>query len=173
MIQRRHFCTSDPILAEEENKKERKRSPVICNTSGEGRGCRKSLRKRGMWKKLWQRKHSQPVSRSLSFPRYTTSLSTTRCVHWILALHILRTVQCTRTFLTTVGHRARLLTSQIRSLPRFRLPITSPLVFSPPYRREGDGTAALRTRSPLRSGLCSALELPVRAPYDYSSPRMG
>jgi hypothetical protein len=27
-------------------------------------------------KKLWQRQHSQPVSRSFSFPRYTTSLAT-------------------------------------------------------------------------------------------------
>jgi hypothetical protein len=32
-----------------------------------------------------------------------------RCFHQILALHILRTAQGTRTFLTTVGHPARLL----------------------------------------------------------------
>jgi hypothetical protein len=63
------------------------------------------------------------------------------------------------------AYPARLLTSQTwRNLPRFRLPITSPLIFSPPCPRKGDGTTADRTRSPLRSGPRIALELPVCAP---------
>ena len=136
-----------------------------------GRGRRKSLRKRETWKKLWQRKHSQPVSRSLASPATPLVLRPMRCVHRILALHILRTAQGTRTFLTTVGHPARLLTSW-RTLPRFRSPITYPLVFSPPCLRKGVGAAAYRACSPLRSGPRTALELPVCTPYDDFSPQM-
>jgi len=140
-----------------------------------GRGCRKSLRKREIRKKLWQRKHSQPVSRSLASPATPLDLRPMRCVHRILALHILRTAQGTRTFLTTVGHAARLLTSQNwRTLPRFCSPITYPLIFSPPCPpRKGEGAAADRACSPLRSGPPNALELPVCAPYDDFSPQMG
>jgi hypothetical protein len=144
-------------------------SPVV-----KGRGCRKSLRKRENWKKLWQRKHSQPVSRSLASPATSLVLRPLRCVHRILALHILRTAQGTRTFLTTVGHPVRLLTSKTwRTLPRFRSPITYPLIFSPPCLRKGEGAAADRACSPLRSGPRNALELPVCAPDDNFSPQMG
>ena len=117
------------------------------------------------WKKLWQRKHSQPVSRSLASPATSLVLRPTRCVHRILALYILRTAQGTRTFLTTVGHPARLLTSQTwRTLPCFRSPITYPLIFSPPCLHKGEGAAAYRACSPLRSGPHNALETSCLCP---------
>jgi hypothetical protein len=97
-------------------------SPVVKN--GKARNLDKSI-----WIKLWQRKqHSHPVSRSSASPATSLVLRPTRCVHRILALHmLLRTAQSTRTFLTTVGHPARLLTSQTwRTLPHFRSPITYP-----------------------------------------------
>jgi hypothetical protein len=124
-----------------------------------------------IWIKLWQRKqHSHPVSRSSASPATSLVLRPTRCVHRILALHmLLRTAQSTRTFLTTVGHPARLLTSQTwRTLPHFRSPITYPLILSPPCLRKGEGAAAYRACSPLRSGPRNALELPVCAPTTTS-----
>ena len=122
-------------------------------------------------KKLWQRKHSQPVSRSLASPATSLVLRLTRCVRRILALHILRAAQGTRTFLTATSHPARLLTSQTwRNLPRFHSPITYPLIFSPPCPRKSEGAAADRACSQLRSGPRNALELPVCAPYDNFSP---
>jgi len=139
-----------------------------------GRGCRKSLRNREKWKNLWQRKHSQPVSRSLASPARPLVLRPMRCVHRIIALHIFRTAQGTHTFLTTVGHPAHLLTSQTwRILPaRFRSPITYPLIFSSPCPRKGEGAEAYKACSPLRSGPRNALELPVCAPYDNFTPQV-
>ena len=114
------------------------------------------------------------LSKPLASPAISLVLRPMRCVHRILALHILRTAQGTRTFLTTVGHPARLLTSQTwRNLSRFRSPITYPLIFSPPCLRKGEGAAAYRVCSPLRSGPRIALELPVCVPYDNFSPQMG
>jgi hypothetical protein len=111
------------------------------------------------------------LSKLLASPATPLVLRPTQCVHRILALHILRTAQGTRTFLTTVGHPARLLTSQTwRTLPRFRAPITYPLISSPPCLRKGEGAAAYSACSPLRSNPHNALELPVCASYDDFSP---